>query len=407
MGLCNDHSTILIERNLEYGLNTLDNLIIDHGDSDAKKEPRKKSRNLRSAAPLKMKNNMNNIAEKIPLESFQNLIPEKYKEFFMRNDPIACNSLCNNEFTNNSNSNAINEEPVKLSNGSLYMGEWNENSEIEGLGKLYMPQSNVYVEGMWDKGIMRNGKILYPNGSIYEGEIENSIFHGQGKLTYPDGLIYEGEFDQGIREGRGSLEWPDGSKYWGEFNNDQMSGEGELICSNGYSYKGKFENNKLEGEGIFTGPNKSKYNGLFINNMFNGIGRYSWGGIDQVYTGGYNLGKKNGKGKYVIKQGQLFKGFFINGEPDGPGKIITDAYIYKGFWRNGELIDQEDKKLRDSDSSVQKTNESNEFEEEPNMQFKVILEDINPLGLQYLDSSTIDLNSYEIILKQDSKKSSH
>ena len=46
-----------------------------------------------------------------------------------------------------------------------------------------------------------------PDGSIYVGEFDENgkLFHGQGNITEPDGLNYTGEFKNGLRHGRGTL----------------------------------------------------------------------------------------------------------------------------------------------------------------------------------------------------------
>ena len=55
---------------------------------------------------------------------------------------------------------------------------------MHGYGKYLLKNDKVFVEGYWDKGILKKGRIFLPNGDIYEGDIENNEYDGKGKTWY-------------------------------------------------------------------------------------------------------------------------------------------------------------------------------------------------------------------------------
>ncbi|CAF1294686.1 unnamed protein product, partial [Didymodactylos carnosus] len=110
--------------------------------------------------------------------------------------------------------------------GSEYTGEWNNDGQRHGLGKL-----------------------SFADGSKYSGKFENGLFTGLGLIIYTDGSKYEGEFSQGRYNGLGVFTRCDGMKYEGQFKDGKIIGLGLLTFSDGGHglprNEGYFENNKL------------------------------------------------------------------------------------------------------------------------------------------------------------------
>ncbi len=107
-----------------------------------------------------------------------------------------------------------------------YIGEFNEESDMEGMGKLSIQVSDdgkrmIHTGEFKGKG--ENGlPLLNGYGEVYfiessgkivkqfEGQFVDGKQHGQGKTYFEDGAIYTGEFEHGILHGKGTLLTSDG-----------------------------------------------------------------------------------------------------------------------------------------------------------------------------------------------------
>ncbi|UJR14729.1 hypothetical protein I4U23_001721 [Adineta vaga] len=118
------------------------------------------------------------------------------------------------------------QSTFRYADGSEYTGEWNKDSQRQGLGQ-----------------------IIFPDQAKYRGQFENGIFDGLGCITYPDGSKYDGEFSQGRYHGLGVFTRCDGMKYEGQFQDGLICGLGLLTFTDGSHglprNEGYFENNKL------------------------------------------------------------------------------------------------------------------------------------------------------------------
>jgi len=126
--------------------------------------------------------------------------------------------------------------------GITYIGEFNENSDMEGMGKLILETKNgkmVHVGTF--KGTTQNGlpqlngygaihsflnsaepeEFKNLNGGIKyeEGKFVDNKLHGQGTIYYNDGGKYEGEFAGGRMHGKGIKTNADGTTASREYNN--------------------------------------------------------------------------------------------------------------------------------------------------------------------------------------------
>lgn len=283
------------------------------------------------------------------------------------------------------NTRVYQTKPIRFKNGNIYEGNWNEEIQMEGYGKLFLKEDNVYVEGFWKKGVLNYGRICFPNGDVYEGMIDNSLFHGKGAMYYNDGSIYKGAFINGERNGYGVLTLSDGCRYQGEFFNDLFNGQGEFQWNNGYKYVGNFEDSMLSGIGMLTdSENKSTYEGEFYKNKFHGNGVFTFGKTGSVYKGRYEQGLKKGNGEFIKKDGTLYKGGFDGDRMHACGEIIRGNTTIKGCWRNGELVDNP---ILLINSIV-----TNKKIDKAQLDFEIEKEDLSTDSLKYiqkLDISTI------------------
>ena len=105
------------------------------------------------------------------------------------------------------------------------------------------------------------------DGDIYSGEFnENGERHGFGKLVTTSGDVYEGQFKDGFICGHGTLirvKAPDSDfavKYKGEWKNNSQNGFGVLEVE-GNVITGNFHNGLPHGNGLCTSEGLQRVNG--------------------------------------------------------------------------------------------------------------------------------------------------
>ena len=331
-----------------------------------------------SAAPNYISQNIFTQAfeKKLPLfgsycsfPDYENKLPQNIKNYIKKNPIDYRKNITNKEIYET-------PQPIEFKNGNIYCGNWNMNSLMDGYGKYLLKDDKVLIEGIWENGILKLGRIFLPNGDIYEGEIKNSLFNGKGKMIYSNGTIFEGNFINGERGNYGKIIYDDGSYYLGNFKNDLPNGKGEFKWKNGYLYKGNFIDGKIEGEGeIKNEKSGSFYKGNFKNNNFHDKGNFKFSS-GSIYKGEYYLGKKDGEGLYNKYDGIKYNGNFSNGKLNGTGIVEDENYIYKCTWRNGIVVETPIIEVKNSDSAHTGNLDLN---------FKVEDEDINMDKLKYLE----------------------
>lgn len=279
------------------------------------------------------KNKLPNFGKEISENDFNSNIPENIRTYITENIFDYAQFLTPNKTT-------YEARPIKFKNGNIYNGNWNENIQMDGYGKLILKNENVLAEGVWDEGILKEGRIFLSNGDIYEGEIKNSTFNGKGKLIGKDGTFYEGEFKNGFKNGYGKIIYPDNSVYMGNFNEDNLDGKGEFEWKDGFVYKGNFKKNKLNGKGKITNKKSgSNYEGDFNNNYFEGKGKFNFKS-GSSYEGEFKVNKRDGKGTYFdYKKDLKYIGDWLEDKQHGFGKIEYGNYVIKCTWRNGQTVE--------------------------------------------------------------------
>ncbi|MBN1670945.1 MAG: MerR family transcriptional regulator [Kiritimatiellae bacterium] len=92
---------------------------------------------------------------------------------------------------------------------------------------------------------------------------------------------------------------------------------------------------KKDGKGRYMYPNGDVYDGDFSDGKKHGTGRYVFNNGD-VYFGDYKDDVRTGKGTYVYASGDRYEGEFLEGKRNGRGVYTyPDGSRYVGEWKDG------------------------------------------------------------------------
>jgi len=197
---------------------------------------------------------------------------------------------------------------------------------------------------------------------------------GNGTTKLQDGSKYSGDFRSGKPNGKGIMNYPNGNKYLGAWKDGNRHGKGKLIINGQGSYIGSFKRGKVEGYGEFQYLNGDVYKGYFKDGKYHGTGTYTYSN-GKVITGSWHENEiiddkssatnsssmqsqsntpgvtttklkdcnrvycHNCSGNLVYTSGNVYTGQFINGRPNGNGKLTqTDGTVIQGVWRNNKLV---------------------------------------------------------------------
>ena len=105
---------------------------------------------------------------------------------------------------------------------------------------------------------------------------------------------------------------------------------------NGDYYKGGFNNGKKEGKGIMIYKNGTRYEGDFKNNKHEGFGKLKQ--LDgETFIGDWKDGKINGNGIRSHCNGDRYVGSYVNNIRNGHGVYtFSNGDSYEGNWINGK-----------------------------------------------------------------------
>jgi S1-C subfamily serine protease len=133
------------------------------------------------------------------------------------------------------------------------------------------------------------------------------------------------------------------SYYEGELNSNIRSGQGVLIQDE-YIYAGQFVLGAEQGNGIKVYQNGDVFKGSFKNGRPDGYGSYYWGSENSKLFGHFYLGTLTpsvdssitGTGTYFYPSGDVYIGEFINGLENGVGEYHWhDGDSYYGDFKKG------------------------------------------------------------------------
>lgn len=208
----------------------------------------------------------------------------------------------------------------------------NNSQEIS---KTQYPNGDIYFGTLYESLRTGFGELRTKSGDIFKGEWKMDRLNGVGKITYSNGKEYLGSFVEGIKHGIGQLTIGEKS-YKGEFKDGKRTGYGVFNESDYEIRKGRFENGEHNGFGEVELKNTGNvYKGYFKHGKPNGPGIEIT--PDEEYSGEYEAGKKHGYGKIVEKGGFIFTGCFKFGEKTGFGHDRSpDGDAYAGEFLNGK-----------------------------------------------------------------------
>jgi hypothetical protein len=190
--------------------------------------------------------------------------------------------------------------------------------------------------------------------------VSGDCINGKGVYQYKSGAKYAGRFYNRLANGFGVLRFTNGDIYEGEWKDHKRNGKGKLVAKGKYTYKGQFRENHFHGHGSLTFENGESLAGLFYQ------GKYVKDGAEvdpfSSNTGSFvekpqpnetpdgSEGRKplladykdcnsnrchNENGRFVYRDGSVYAGEFINGQPEGRGELYyANGDYYKGGWKN-------------------------------------------------------------------------
>jgi hypothetical protein len=234
---------------------------------------------------------------------------------------------------------------MRLKNGSIYSGGWDENGAMHGVGTL-ISDDGAKLYGYFKDGMVEGrGRKIEANGLVYEGDFKHGELNGHGSYMRPNGARFTGSLKDGKIDGTGFELWPDGTVYEGEYKEGERHGFGKLMLADGAIYQGEFKNNKFHGQGKFVWSNKNWYEGGWKRNKMHGKGKFVWSD-GRVYDGEWKRDLRDGKGEMVWDDGKKYIGGWKNGLQHGAGVMVFKGEFgttrERGVWDNGVKCEDEE-----------------------------------------------------------------
>jgi hypothetical protein len=148
-----------------------------------------------------------------------------------------------------------------------------------------------------DSNLRKEETITYDDGSIYTGYTLDGVKHGRGRLVTKNG-VYDGDFTNDHFTGKGTFE-NDDSLFEGDFVAGKLNGQGSHTKKNeDYKYSGQWKDGIKHGHCEELMPDKSFFIGNYVN------------------------GKRCGKGKYHLSNGNIYDGEFRDDKLEGHVRVI-------------------------------------------------------------------------------------
>ena len=233
----------------------------------------------------------------------------------------------------------LNLELIQLSKNDILkeLSNLNKSKDINEILKLY------------DKMLRKKGTQVLKGGENYIGEMKNNIPDGDGEYFINNEVKYEGKIKNGKKDGKGKLISIKGDILECEFKNDEIAGVVKYEMKNGNIFEGD-----KNGKGKFVHKNGEKYEGNFKDGKAHGYGIFHFRNGDR-YEGNWENNKINGKGIYYFKNGNKFEGYFdnidfkdfkLNGEGvmyyfnDNENSCNKLGDIIIGKWENNKIKDK-------------------------------------------------------------------
>lgn len=221
---------------------------------------------------------------------------------------------------------------VKLTDGSVYKGSWDEKGNMHGVGTLLTEDGAKIVGYFKGNKLEGKGRSIESTGLVYQGDFKDGKFEGEGQFFRKNGANFTGGLKDGKLNGDGSEEWPDGTKYVGGYLDGERHGNGKLTLKDGGSYEGQFRNNLIHGKGRYVWANKNEYKGKWRKNQMHGRGIFKWPD-GRIYDGEWKNDLRDGQGEMSWPDGKKYVGEWKNGKQHGNG-----AYSFKN--KEGKVVER-------------------------------------------------------------------
>ena len=136
-----------------------------------------------------------------------------------------------------------------------------------------------------------------------------------------------------MRHGKGRFYYKEGSYYDGQWYNNKMHGQGTLYYPNGsIAYEGEWKQDEFDGKGVVYNDQQRMIHGTFDFTDFNQLDD-EW----VKYEGDLRSDAKEGRGRLVLTNGQIYEGEFEKDMVHGSGVFKSDKSEKRGIWQNGRL----------------------------------------------------------------------
>jgi hypothetical protein len=151
---------------------------------------------------------------------------------------------------------------------------------------------------------------------------------GRAKVTYPNGCTFEGTFDtEKVKQGPGVYVWM-----------GPAGGEDESLVEKS-RYDGNYKNGLKDGYGKMIYPNGDIYEGMWVENKMEGEGTYTYKKTGDIYSGAWVANSKNGQGRYEFGADfSIFNGIWANGQIQSGSWEFQGAGKYDGQFKLGRPI---------------------------------------------------------------------
>ena len=163
-------------------------------------------------------------------------------------------------------------------------------------------------------------------------------FTGKATVKYGDD-IYTGDFQNGKKEWSGTLTYKTWDVYTGDFKNDKKEWKGILTEKSWDVYTGEWKNDIKEWVFLHKTPDGKLYTEGFKNDELESVAEYTWtpNGVKNTTetTTEVKNEKKEWKGTYTYKNGDIYTGDWKNGKREWKGTYIWKSWEkYVGDWKN-------------------------------------------------------------------------
>lgn len=230
------------------------------------------------------------------------------------------------------------EGKAVLSNGDIYIGEWNDG-RLDGIGVLMKVNHSRY-HGQFKQNQMHGyGKLTFINKEIVtmEGFWDHNLLNGESIITYKDGSKYVGTIKNFLREGVGTLYFHDGGRIKATWRNNLIHGQSEIIKDDCIVYCQWVDgrpNNQCKI--LFTNNNNSTCQS---NRQSNRRSTY-WSTYQSICQSIYQ-GECDEKfrphrwGMMKYEDGSVYRGEWSHGLRDGYGFFrMSSGDYYNGYWHD-------------------------------------------------------------------------